>query len=933
MAGVTVNNLYPPIVPSYMPAFIKTGSCKIYFSLSIYNNNEDINTSLVQVSVNLQTNNQTALNTTNSPVGIVLKTMTKDTESDRYYIEINPSDMGGGAFVQDQFYKVQIRFTGANVTAPINNIVTDSWLLLNKNNFSEWSTICIIKSIAAPQFSFTGLTAGETNVLYTQNIELVGSMTFGTTTTSNEYLKSYIVELYEIIDSTDTAKDKLLTKSNTIYVDANNNSNSINYLVKYHLQETVNYRLKIKYETNNLYAASVSYQLSYQSSDIEKMNVTLKVSPDQSNGRMKIDIEALEGYLIWGSITIRRTSSESNFLIWEDVHTVNLTDTKLHYIWYDMNIKSGIWYKYCVQKRNATGGRGVIVEDNDKVMVDFEDIFLTKNNIQLCVRYNPNISSFKHIIAESRTDTIGGKYPIIRRNGSMNYRQFPISGLITHYCDEDQIFTNKKEIYGDNLDLYLSYNEINNVSDQYDYIYEREFRQKVINFLTAGDAKLFRSPTEGNIIIKLTDVSFTPEAGLSRMLYSFSATVNEIADNTFDNYEKFGLITIDDVTKNIQVSAVNSKLGQIYEKTFSSTDNVVEMVEEKINDEDVVNTEINLEVTYLRWIRINFISTPYLILNKDGVLTPTTETTTEDGVIVSGYIVYINDKAYLVQPTSGITGVINNIDVNTYNASFILDEEHDEEIKSLTFDDGTQATVDYIAAIRERSVTSTISPELTRVTYRINAGQYWGTVKPGDTIIKNIYNKYFFESSSTSQRLCAIEKIKIEADYGAIFYIRKTFEDTFTTYMIDSTCYLEIQDDEALIEGLYFGGIHLWETNSLLPRYYEFKEFTTEYNNISDIENPLERGVYRIKNIDTETISLNSLSFDVEENEIINEVDNNYLNILYTNNATNDNDYQRYIYYNKHWYLFDKNNNIYCETDIIIDYQYELMNGSKGTVI
>ena len=36
-------NLYPPIVDTYMPAFLYTESCKIYFSLSPYNSFNDIN--------------------------------------------------------------------------------------------------------------------------------------------------------------------------------------------------------------------------------------------------------------------------------------------------------------------------------------------------------------------------------------------------------------------------------------------------------------------------------------------------------------------------------------------------------------------------------------------------------------------------------------------------------------------------------------------------------------------------------------------------------------------------------------------------------------------------------------------------------------------------------------------------------------------------
>jgi hypothetical protein len=41
------------------------------------------------------------------------------------------------------------------------------------------------------------------------------------------------------------------------------------------------------------------------------------------------------------------------------------------------------------------------------------------------------------------------------------------------------------------------------ITEYNDYIYEREFRKKVYDFLYKHNVKLFRSTTEGNILIKL----------------------------------------------------------------------------------------------------------------------------------------------------------------------------------------------------------------------------------------------------------------------------------------------------------------------------------------------------------------------------------------------------------------------------------------------
>lgn len=70
MAGLG-NNLYPPIFKkAYMPAFNINEGCRIYFSLSVYNSINDINPNLIQISVQNQNTNYSALNLEYYPAGI-----------------------------------------------------------------------------------------------------------------------------------------------------------------------------------------------------------------------------------------------------------------------------------------------------------------------------------------------------------------------------------------------------------------------------------------------------------------------------------------------------------------------------------------------------------------------------------------------------------------------------------------------------------------------------------------------------------------------------------------------------------------------------------------------------------------------------------------------------------------------------------------------
>ena len=61
----------------------------------------------------------------------------------------------------------------------------------------------------------------------------------------------------------------------------------------------------------------------------------------------------------------------------------------------------------------------------------------------------------------------------------------------------------------------------------------------VLDWLNNGEPKLFRSPTEGNYIVRLMNISLSPEETLGRMLHSFNSTAYEIANFSYDNLVKY----------------------------------------------------------------------------------------------------------------------------------------------------------------------------------------------------------------------------------------------------------------------------------------------------------------------------------------------------------------------------------------------------------
>lgn len=71
---------------------------------------------------------------------------------------------------------------------------------------------------------------------------------------------------------------------------------------------------------------------------------------------------------------------------------------------------------------------------------------------------------------------------------------------------------------------------------------ERKFRELVMSWLSDGKPKLYRSETEGNMIVMLSGVSFTPVQKTQRLIYSMSCTVTEIAEYNLENLILYDLI-------------------------------------------------------------------------------------------------------------------------------------------------------------------------------------------------------------------------------------------------------------------------------------------------------------------------------------------------------------------------------------------------------
>ena len=133
------------------------------------------------------------------------------------------------------------------------------------------------------------------------------------------------------------------------------------------------------------------------------------------------------------------------------------------------------------------------------------------------------------------------------------------------------LFYSKDDLFPQEVsELYQSYNLDNGITNYNDIMLEKVFRDKVIDFLLEDRPVLFRSATEGNILIRLMDLSFSPNTQLKNYIYSFGSTAVEIAECNFDNFHKYNIYdsgSIDIIVDTFDKCQIVERIGQINNPT------------------------------------------------------------------------------------------------------------------------------------------------------------------------------------------------------------------------------------------------------------------------------------------------------------------------------------------------------------------------------
>lgn len=501
--------LYPPNINGTIPAFCNdngTVLITVPFSMNKAVSKSEVGGFALKIK------------TVSGVVKGAIKTTNSSTSS--YNMEDDYSatfDVGFLDFSVGQYYKFQLAYIGKD------GIV------------GYYSTVGVAKYTTAPAIQISGLKFGRINshnYFYTGVYSQKGGDTTEKLYSSRfrlyDYEKNVIQDTGEIIHN--TSLDDLNYEAHDTFSVPQDLELDKTYFLKYSIKSV-----------NGLTANTPFYRIMQRRSVSPEIKTDLVATLMPDEGYIKVTLDDKYDAVISGAFVVSRSSSLNGYA-WEEFKRFDLQAVPPEkWSLLDCTIEQGATYRYSLQQYNSNGIYSDRIISNN-VPVDFEDMFLYDGERQLNIRFNPKVSVYKKDLLESKMDTIGSKYPFISRNGNVDYKEFSISGLISYQMDNVELFMTKEEL-GD-----LKPEDMNANLTKENITAERLFKNKVLDWLNNGKPKIFRSPAEGNYIVRLMNVSLSPQDGLSRMLHTFSCNAYEIAEFNITNLRHYGLVDANEDT-------------------------------------------------------------------------------------------------------------------------------------------------------------------------------------------------------------------------------------------------------------------------------------------------------------------------------------------------------------------------------------------------
>lgn len=426
--------LYPPILTSTQPVFLANAeNYRVYFTLSSFVSADDAK--VIGILVAQQSNNKSIIDTSRWPDAVIYQNW----DGKNNYVDISKADLSP-QWASGGLYKIQLRF-GSEAYNSSEDFASWHRRQIEENNFSEWSTVMIVKAIDDPELQ---LTTDINSFVPSEgtSIDLISSLTptfFGMTTftkASKEVETQYRISISE-------GSDVIASTGWLPHIGAAG-SQDLGYFNTV-LENRHTYQAQYEIKSNNGYYKQLGSKsfIAIESTIGDITNIDIHANIDQDNGAVNISLVSIDSTPILGSYVIVRTSSESNYRRLEDIRFLNFVneDLSTEQIYYtDYTVESGVTYKYALQGFNSKEIR-TNAKYTASIMIDLQEAYLYRDGVQLALKFNQKMNSFKHTTLRSKQDTIGDKYPHLFQNGSAYYAEFPITGLISFQENTSAFFT------------------------------------------------------------------------------------------------------------------------------------------------------------------------------------------------------------------------------------------------------------------------------------------------------------------------------------------------------------------------------------------------------------------------------------------------------------------------------------------------------------
>ncbi len=578
--------LFPPIVEDYLPAFdaqtdFRKATFRFYFQPSIANSIRQVKSLMLrfrQVNTNL---NPLPLNT--FPYEVMWfsdESIHQDEVNGKYYVNV-PVDtfLSGNAQTTnpgvpnyfkgiDEFYKIQVRFSQHQVrrengaSGRWEYLFSDDgiWVAMNNNfmvngygKFSEWSSATLVKPISVPQVGLVGFEGFQENTrdwpvnkMTTASFNFAGTYKAGD---PNELLKKY---RFRTIAYDYTKYSNQEAKNNTVIEDSGwinigeYDALNINWINRTHFKNKERFWIELSIETINGFTTSVYYLMEAQFIEFDiPVNLRIMAVPDLAKVEIFLDTTLVDMRTV-DKITILRTSNRTSDMVFDEIVTFQITEPG-EVTYSDYFVEAGVKYKYYIQSVGQDGTKGAVSEYQEVVM-DYDHSWLIGENFLQCsIEYNGAITGYRRARKDTVIETISGAFPVVASNSKVGYIDMNYSCTVTQHMDKENRFGGQySELFGGLQDSTIDDFYQVHLRDKVDnykenHITEREFRRNFEDWIQDGKAKLYKSSTEGLILVRVVDYKSVPVQQVGRIISNVTFRMVEIADVSHASLVQFGL--------------------------------------------------------------------------------------------------------------------------------------------------------------------------------------------------------------------------------------------------------------------------------------------------------------------------------------------------------------------------------------------------------